>query len=247
MSNAQTFNQTLSEVMNYHGGLKNRLHFGMNSAADNSALIMGSGTSAAPATTATANKKFVELRCESSATDAGSDTRNTYLALSLTGATTGGGDCLRAITNVNENVGTARGAHISLSFKAAAGGSECSGLGAAIAGTLHIPDIASWAPAGTLASGVFEIYSDGANSDPAGLTELSVLRLCNSGDATGAADVDTDACILSLQGWTAATGVTNAISSTGLTELNNGTGIGIRIKVGSSVYYIPAIPAADWN
>jgi hypothetical protein len=93
---------------------------------------------------------------------------------------------------------------------------------------------------------MFELYSDGTASDPAGLTELSVLRLCNSGNATGAADVDTDANVISIQGFTAATGDTNAISSTSLAELPAGT-VGIRVKVGSTVYYIPAVVSTEWN
>lgn len=172
-----------------------------------------------------------------------------YSRLAFEADGTATGEALRAFTNVNANIGTARGAHISLSFEAAAGGSECSGLGTAVTGTLHIPDIASWAPTGTLYAGQFEIFSDGAASDPAGLTELAVLCLSNSGNATGAADIDTDAAVIAIKGFTAAAGTTNAISSTSLV-LDTGelpTNIGIRVKVGSGTYYIPAIEAASWN
>jgi hypothetical protein len=211
-------------------------------AAAASGLLLGGGTSADPMTTSTADGKFIELRCETSA--ASGDNRLAYLRYSITGA--GGGECLRALTSIDGNTGTAHGAHLSLAFLATAGGSECSGLGAAVRGTLHIPDIASWAPTGTYAAGMFEIYSDGTASDPAGMTELAVLRLCNSGNATGAADVDTDAYLFSLQGWTAAADTTKAISSVSLAELPTGT-IGIRILVGSSVYFIPAVATAEWN
>lgn len=172
------------------------------------------------------------------------DARGIYDKLTLSG--TAGGEALRAYTYVTENLDTAHGAHISLGFCAEAGGSECSGLGVGVRGTLHIPNIASWKPTGTYAAGMFEIYSDGKASDPADMTELSVLRLCNSGDATGKADVDTDACIFSVQGFTAAAGVTNALSSTRLAELPAGS-VGLRCKIGSSMYYIPAVISTEWN
>lgn len=200
------------------------------------------GSSSDPETVATADHKLLELRVSSEA--ASGDNRIAYLRYTLDGA--GGGEALRALTVVNENVGTAHGAHFGLAFDATAGGSECSGLGAAMRGTLQIPDVASWAPSGTLCAGMFEVYSDGSASDPAGLTELSVLRLCNSGDATGAADVDTDANILSVQGFTAASGVTKAVSSTSLAELPSGT-VGLRVKIGTGTYYIPAVVSTEWN
>jgi len=120
----------------------------------------------------------------------------------------GGGECMRGSTVVNANTGTAHGAHFGIEFEAAAGGSECSGLGVGLRGTLMIPDVASWAPTGNYAAGMFEIYSEGDESDPAGMTELSVLRLENSGDATGAEDVDTDAFLFSIQGFSAGSGST---------------------------------------
>ena len=211
-------------------------------AASASGVLVGGGTSASPNTTATADAKFVEFRCETTA--ASGDNRLAYLWYDMEGA--GGGECLRAMTSVNENLGTAHGAHIGLSYEAVAGGSETSGLGAAVRGTLHIPDVASWAPTGTICGGMFEIYSDGSASDPAGLTELSVLRLCNSGDATGAADVDTDAFLISVQGFTAAADTTKVLSSVSLAELPAGT-VGLRIKIGSSTYRIPCVAEAEWN
>lgn len=206
--------------------------------------ILKGGTSSAPITEDTANMAFVKMYCDNGATSG--DNRLAYLRLYLTGTGTGGGETIRAFTTVNANIGTAHGAHISLNFLATAGGSECSGLGAAIRGTTHIPDIASWAPTGTLCAGMFELYSDGDASDPAGLTELSVLRLCNSGDATGKADVDTDAYLFSVQGFTAAADTTKVVSSVSLAELPGST-VGLRVKVGSTAYYIPCVAATEWN
>lgn len=214
-----------------------------SAAASASGLLMGIGTTAAPVTTSTADAKFIEIRAQTTA--ATGDNRLMYLRYSINGAS--GGECLRAFSYVENNTTTAHGAHISLAFSAEAGGSETSLLGAAVRGTLQLPDVASWAPSGTYCAGLFEIYSDGTNSDPAGMTELSVLSLSNSGHATGAEDVDTDAYIFSLQGWTGASGITNVLTTTKLNELAACNAVGFRILVGSVAHYIPIVPAADWN
>ena len=253
MSNAQTFNKTIKEVEEYHDGVK----FGTNgtelklktsdSIADaSSAVLIGGGTTSSPNVSSTANAKFIELRCSTTAAEA-SDARLFYGRMAFDGEdASAGGECLRAFSVVNENIGTAHGAHISLTYKAEAGGSETSGLGAAVRGTLHIPDIASWAPTGTYSSGYFEIYSDGTASDPAGMTSLSVLTLANSGDATGKVDVDTDANILSITGFTAADDTTKAISSVSLDELPAGT-IGLRVDVNGTAYRLPLVVESAWN
>lgn len=172
-------------------------------------------------------------------------TRGLDVRLTQTGAA-GEGDAFRAFMTVNANTTTCRGSHISLDFLATAGGSECTGLGTCQSLTLHLPDIAAWAPTGTLVGQVIEIFSDGAASDPAGLTELSLLRLANSGNATGKADVDTDAAAFSFQGWTAASGVTKFLSSTSLLELPAST-VGIRCLVGSTKYRLPLVLDTEWN
>ena len=213
-------------------------------AANTDGGIIKAGTSSAPVTEDTADMKFVALYFDNGATSG--DNRGMYLRLYHTGSGTGGGEAARIFTTVNANIGTAHGAHISLNFLATAGASECSGLGAAVRGTTHIPNVASWAPTGTLCAGMFEVYSDGANSDPAGLTELSVLRLVNAGNATGMADVDTDAYLFSIQGFTAAADTSKVVSSVSLAELPGST-IGLRVKVGASAYYIPCVLATEWN
>lgn len=207
-----------------------------------SGLLIGGGTSADPVTTSTADGKFLEFRCESTATSG--DNRLLYMRYALGGA--GGGETLRALTKVEANLGTAHGAHLSLGFLATAGGSECSGLGVACRGTLHIPDIASWAPTGTYAAGMFEVYSDGSASDPAGMTELSFLRLVNAGNSSGRADVDTDAFLFSIQGFTAAGDTTKLLSSKSLAELPANS-VAVRCKIGATTYYIPLVLATELN
>lgn len=206
-----------------------------NGADASNAILHGIGTTADPSTTATANKMFMEYRCSTSAVSG--DNRLQYLKYFLEGA--GGGECSRATTIVNNNVGTAHGAHFGIEFKAIAGGSECSGLGVGLRGTITIPNVASWSPSGTYSAGMFEIFSDGTASDPAGMTELSVIRLVNSGNATGAADVDTDAVLISVQGFTSGTGKVVEI----------GTGMGtvtgtLKIKVGGDIRFLPFYSSA---
>ena len=171
--------------------------------------------------------------------------RGLDVRLTQTGAA-GEADCFRSLQKVSANTTTCRGAHISLEFLATAGASECSGLGTPLETTLHIPDVASWAPTGTLCALKVAINSDGAASDPAGLTELSFIRIDNQGNATGMEDVDTDAAIFSINGFTASADATHAVSSTRLAELP-ASSIGFQVKVDGAIYYIPAVIAAEWN
>jgi hypothetical protein len=199
-----------------------------------SPLLFGVGTAADPATTSTASKKFIEFRTESSATSG--DSRLAYLRHYLSGAG-GGGEALRAFTTVNNVAGaTAHGAHISLNFGTSG---SLTGLGVAGRNTLHIPNDGT--QSGTLAALQAEVYSDGSLSDPNGATELSFIRIINDGNANGKADVDTDAFVFSLQGFTAGSGkaIDNS-DGTGGTTLDFSNVIKLKIRVGSTTYYIPA-------
>jgi hypothetical protein len=169
------------------------------------------------------------------------DTRAWYVRLYAKIAAASG-DALRAFATV-ENVAasTYRGLHASLNF---ADTGTVTGLGAAIEATLHINN--SGSAAGTLTSVKAAINADGAASDPAGATSLSYIRVENQGNATGMADIDTDATVIAFSGLTGASGVTNTISTTSLTELPAGS-IGFRITYNGNTYYVPAVIAAEWN
>jgi hypothetical protein len=198
-----------------------------------SPLLFGIGTAADPATTSTASKKFIEFRTESSATSG--DSRLAYLRHYLSGAG-GGGEALRAFTTVNDVAGaTAHGAHISLNFGTSG---TLTGLGVAGRNTLHIPDDGT--QAGTLAAIQAEIYSDGTNSDTNGATEVSFLRVVNDGDSNGKDNVDDDAFLASLQGFTAGSGhlVDNSDGTAGTTLVFSNVAK-LKIKIGSTTYYIP--------
>jgi hypothetical protein len=189
--------------------------------------LLYAGSSSNKISSSTANTKFVQLYLESSATSG--DNRGIYNRLYLSGAG-GGGESFRAFTTITAACGTAHGSHISLNFAGDTTGS-LSGLGVAVRGTLHIPDDAAWT-SGTLSALQAEIYSDGAASDSDGLTELSFLRVVNAGNASGIADVDDDAFLISAQGFTVGAGNVFAAKSSAAVSHT------ARIKVGSTTYYI---------
>lgn len=146
------------------------------------ALALGIGDAATRATTATANKNFIEMRAENTATSG--DNRGFYNRLYLGGAG-GGGESFRSFTTVDDvAASTAHGAHISLNFNATG---SITGQGVAMRGTLHIPDVAM--SGGTYAAVQAEIWADGSSSDISGTTAHSIWRTVVGGDATGGATV----------------------------------------------------------
>lgn len=193
------------------------------------ALALGLGSAADRATTALANKNFMEFRTESTATSG--DARGIYNRLYLGGAG-GSGESLRTFTSIDDVIAaTAHGIHASLGFEASG---SVSGLGVAGRHTLHIPDDADWAP-GTIAALQAEIWSDGENSDTDGATEVSFIRVVNDGHANGKADVDDDAALLSLVGFTIGAG--NVVQTEAdETKFSHK----IRIKIDGTPYYLMA-------
>lgn len=170
--------------------------------ANNSAILLGSGTSAAPVSTSVANKNFVEFRTKTTTTTAGSDTRGIYNRLYIAGISTGGGEALRNFTTVQAAIGTAHGMHNSLNFSSG----SCSGQGIAGRNTIHVPNAAM--TGGNYSALQAEIYSDGASSDPAAVTELSYIRIVNDGNATGKGKVDDKAVLMDIEGITIGAGNT---------------------------------------
>lgn len=144
------------------------------------ALLLGVGTSASPATTATADKMFVELRTQSTAT--GGDSRGVYVRHELKGAG-GSGESLRGNTNVTAAAANAHGGHDSVAFQT--GGSitgQCAGHRAG----LIIPDRAM-AANGTYYGGMAEIVIEGNSSDISPVTKHAVLEVSVNGAGNAAA------------------------------------------------------------
>lgn len=144
-------------------------------------LLFGAGTSTAREKTTRTDVNFFNFYLENAG--ATGDNRGMYLRLYFTGAGAGGGEAARIFTTVAAAKGTAHGAHISLNFS---NGGVLSGLGAAVRGTLHLPDAAGLT--GTLAALMPEIWADGDMADAAEAL-VSLIRPVIGGDATGAATV----------------------------------------------------------
>lgn len=193
--------------------------------AANTAYALGGGTAANPLTSSTANTNFVDWRTKSTATSG--DNRGHYLRHYLSGAN-GGGECLRAFTTVEAACGTAHGAHISLNFGESG---ALSGLGVACRATAHIKN-AAMTGTGTLAALQAEVYSDGANSDPAALTDLSLIRIVNDGNAAGVAAVDDKANLLSLSGFEV--GADNMVAAKTAAAVSHT----VRCNIGGATYYL---------
>jgi hypothetical protein len=150
--------------------------------AANGALLLGSGaaSNATLNTTSTADKKFVNIYTESTATSG--DSRLAYLRHYLGGAG-GSGEALRAFTTVDvADVANAHGAHISTSF---ASGADITGQATGVRSTLHVPNAAL--SAGTYSAGISEVYHDGTSSSLAGTTTHAIHRFLAAGDGTGKA------------------------------------------------------------
>lgn len=140
------------------------------------------------------NTNFLQIYAENSAVSG--DNRGMYLRQYLSGAGSGGEAARIFSTVLDVAAGTVHGAHISLNFNDTG---SVTGQGIACRNTLHIPDAAAWAP-GTIAALQAEIWSDGADSDTDGATEVSFIRVINGGHADGIADVDDDAFLMSISG-----------------------------------------------
>lgn len=191
--------------------------------------IVGCGTSAAPLTCGTvAGAKFMSVYAKSEATSG--DARLAYFRLYIAGIG-GAGEAVRAYTTIKgvAAAGTVHGIHASLDFADA--DSKANGSGYAARCTLHIPNESTWT-SGTIAAIMAEIYSDGTDSDPDGVTELSFMRFANDGSAKD--DVDDDAFLFSLQGFTAGDAKMYSENTSAV-----GTMAGaLKIKIGANTRYI---------
>lgn len=152
----------------------------LSGAAAASGLLLGVGTTANPATTSTADAKFVELRCQTTATSG--DNRLMYLRYDQNGAG-GGGECLRAFTKATAALGTARGAQISLDVDAAG---SVTGLGVGLDGQLAIND--ALPAGGTYFATQSEMYM-AATADVSAVTSHAIHSIIANGDGTAVATV----------------------------------------------------------
>ena len=199
-------------------------------AANTDGGLVKAGTSGAPVTEDTANMKFMSFYFDNGATSG--ESVGLYCRQYVTGAAGSGiaGRFFQSVTNVAGQ--DCRGGHISLEFGATG---KVTGLGVALETTLHVPTGAGAWAGGTYASLKVAINSDGSASDPVGATEVSFIRIDNQGDATGAADIDTDAVLFSLQGFTSGANDLLYDADEDAIAQPNGS---LKIKIGSDVRYL---------
>jgi len=151
-------------------------------------------------------------------------------------------DAFRAFATVqNVAAATVRGAHVSLSFGASG---SVSGLGAALECTLHMPSAGGMA--GTNYAIKAAINSDGALADPAGATTIAFLGFVQQGTQAGLDDFEDDGVVFDFSGFNADADNLHILSSVSLAELPAST-VGLRCKVGASLYYLPLVAQAQWN
>jgi hypothetical protein len=213
-----------------------KIGLGLNGgAASASGLLLGTGTSASPATTAVADAKFIEIRAKTTATSG--DNRLGYLRYEI-GGIGASGECLRAFTDLSAAASSAHGAHFSLQTKSTG---YISGQGVGMRGQLYVGNSA--VPAnGTYYGAQSEIYCEGSSSSLAAVAKAAVHSFAATGNQTGAATVLN---MLAFDGVIAA-GVGAMLSSTSLAEFPAGS-VGIAILVNGTRYYIPAVLATEFN
>lgn len=145
---------------------------GATTGAQTAALIAGGGTSATPASTATADKNFLGWWTASTATSG--DSRGLYLRHYFSGAG-GSGEALRAYGTVNNVTaavgGTVNGAHISLSITGASG--AISGSANALRATLEMASTPT-AVGGTCSVARFDTSIATGPTIPTGTAFISV-------------------------------------------------------------------------
>lgn len=208
------------------------MNFGAAAGAPAQGLLGGVGTNADPATTAVADKCFLDFRLQTSAT--GGTARGIYCKLITTG--TSGGEAVRAFLECNSNTpaDTVNGAHITLQYGAVAG--NCTGLATAARCTLMVP---SRSLTGTTAAVMAELWADGASSTSGG--RMSFLRACIGGNATGAALLDDTAFLLELAGGVNGSG--NICSAVGNEPTWSTATHKIRVCINDVTMYLVAVLA----
>jgi hypothetical protein len=187
------------------------------------------GVAAVKVASSIPNTRFFEMYVTNDAKSG--DNRGIYLRQYLTGAGAGG-EAARIYSTVQDvAAGTVHGAHISLSFGSSG---TVTGQGIAMRATLQMPNIALTSNV-TMAAIEAEIYSDGSTSDPGGNTKVSAFLVVNGGNATGMADIDTDAVLFDFRGWAVTTGCM-LYDNTGGAPANTNGSIKIRLPSGALAY-----------
>lgn len=196
-------------------------------AASASGLLIGVGTSLAPAATSTADTNFVEVRAKTTATTG--DNRLGYFRYEIGAA--GGGECLRALTALTAASGTVRGAHISL---VPSGDGAVSGLGTALSVTLHFGAAAF--VTGNVACLEANPYADDTGAPP---TEHGAIRVASGGNATGAAKFKNVLHVSPLAGQVGDKAAALMVCNADVTGGGGAANGGLQVRINGTQYWIP--------
>lgn len=193
-----------------------------------SGLLIGIGTAGTPATDATADSKFVELRCETTAISG--DCRLQYMRYYMAGINATGGECLKAGTVLEAAIGTARGGQASIEVSSAG---YISGFAAGWDALLEVANSAV-PSGGTYCAGQSQIWMTGSSSDLSAAASHSIHRFSVAGGSAVA-----EAKVLNAFNFD----VVNCADSSGMEMISPGTSEGaaqgtIRILINGVVHYL---------
>ena len=153
---------------------------GNGGVASVSGLLMGIGTAVSPATSATANSKFIELRCETTATSG--DNRLQYMRYYMNGINSTGGECLKAGTVLGAAIGTARGGQASIEASSAG---YVTGFACGWDALLEVANSAV-PSGGTYCAGQSQVWMTGSSSDLSAAASHAIHRFSVAGGSAAA-------------------------------------------------------------
>jgi hypothetical protein len=193
-----------------------------------SGLLMGIGTAGDPATDGTSDSKFIELRCETTATSG--DCRLQYMRYYMAGINATGGECLKAGTVLEAAIGTARGGQASIEVSSVG---YVSGFACGWDALLEVTNSAVHA-GGTYCAGQSQVWMTGSSSDLSAAAAHSIHRFSVTGGSAVA-----EAKVLNAFDFD----VVNCADSGGAEMISPGTNEGattgtIRILINGDIRYL---------
>lgn len=193
-----------------------------------SGLLFGIGTVGDPATSSTGGDKFIELRCETTATSG--DNRLQYMRYYMNGINATGGECLKAGTVLGAAIGTARGGQASIEASSAG---YVTGFACGWDALLEVANSAV-PSGGTYCAGQSQIWMTGSSSDLSAAASHAIHRFSVAGGDAGA-----EAKVLNAFNFD----VTNCADAGGDEMISPGTSEGattgtIRILINGDIRYL---------
>jgi len=143
--------------------------------ASDSGLLFGIGTTGDPATNATADGKFIELKCKTTATSG--DCRLQYMRYYMNGINATGGECLKAGTVLGAAIGTARGEQASIEVSSTG---YVTGFACGMDALLEVTNTAV-PSGGTYCAGQSQVFMTGSSSDLSAAASHAIHRFSVAG------------------------------------------------------------------